>query len=386
MFERFTNRARRVVVVSQEEARELGHNYIGTEHILLGLLAAEGGLALQVLQRFGMSLIPVREEVTARVGTSGDQVKARIPFTPRAKKVLELSLREALALHHNYIGTEHILLGLAHEADGVGPQIMKAHGADYMALRQGVLDVLPAERTTQGHRWLRRRSGAGELAEAAGIGDADEPEEPPTTPAAEASLARAARLAGPGPVGSHHLLLATLEDPNTAVARTLTGLGVDLDQAREALRSVDVTDTTDERPADRGRRTMVLRLTDDRLTIEATDPEILRVARGTLEVLGDYIAEPGTIRGDQPAGAGLGRVWQALRDGLEDILRSAMDAREGAAAEARAEAASGRRAQEAGQSQEASQPQSGKAGPAQAAEAGPRQQAGDDNKRLTEDQ
>ena len=131
---------------------------------------------------------------------------------------------------------------------------------------------------------------------------------------------------------------------------------------------------------------MVLRLTDDRLTIEATDPEILRVAGGTIEVLGDQIAEPGTIRGDEPAGAGLGRVWQALRDGLEDILRSAMDAREGAAGEVRAEAASERRAQEAGQSQEASQPQSGKAGPAQAAEAGPRQQAGDDNKRLTEDQ
>jgi ATP-dependent Clp protease ATP-binding subunit ClpC len=281
MFERFTNRARRVVVVSQEEARELGHNYIGTEHILLGLLAAEGGLALQVLQRFGMSLIPVREEVTARVGTSGDQLKARIPFTPRAKKVLELSLREALALHHNYIGTEHILLGLARESDGVGPQILKAHGADYMALRQGVLDLLPAERTTQGHRWLRRRSAdAGEPAEAARLADAGEPEELPTTPAAEASLARAARLAGPGPGGSHHLLLATLEDPNTAVARTLTGLGVDLDRAREALQTVDVTDTTDERPADRGGRNMVLQLTGDRLTIEATDPVILRVARG----------------------------------------------------------------------------------------------------------
>jgi ATP-dependent Clp protease ATP-binding subunit ClpA len=365
MFERFTNRARRVVVVSQEEARELGHNYIGTEHLLLGLLAAEGGLALQVLQRFGMSLMPVREEVTARVGTGGDPVKARIPFTPRAKKVLELSLREALALHHNYIGTEHILLGLAREADGVGPQIMKAHGADHMAVRQGVLDLLPAAETTQGHRWLRRRSAAaGESAEAAEVGDAGEPEELPTTPAAEASLARAARLAGPGPVGSHHLLLATLEDPNTAVSRTLTSLGIDLDQAREALRTADVTDTSDERPADRGRRNMVLRLTDGRLTIEATDPVIVRVARGTLEVLGDQVAEPGTIRGDEPAGVGLGRVWQALRDGLEDILRSAIDARDGADAEAQAEEASQRRAQEAGQ------PQAGQGDPAGAGEAG----------------
>src|SRR5512135_444699 len=106
MFERFTNQARRVVVLSQEEARELGHNYIGTEHILLGLLGEEGGIAGQVLTRFGMSLIPVREEITSRVGPGGEPVKRRIRFPPRAKKVLELSLREALALHHNYIGTE----------------------------------------------------------------------------------------------------------------------------------------------------------------------------------------------------------------------------------------------------------------------------------------
>jgi Clp amino terminal domain, pathogenicity island component len=368
MFERFTNRARRVVVVSQEEARELGHNYIGTEHILLGLLAAEGGLALQVLQRFGMSLIQVREEVTARVGTGSDPTKARIPFTPRAKKVLELSLREALALHHNYIGTEHILLGLAREADGVGPQIMKAHGADYMAVRQGVLDLLPAAQTTQGRRWLRRRlPAADEMAEVAEAGDIGEAEELSTTPAAEATLARAALLAEPGPVGSHHLLLATLEDPNTAVARTLTGLGVDLDQARAALRGADITDTSDELPADRGRRHMVLRLTDGRLTLEATDPTIIHIARGTFEVLGDQGDEPGTIRGDQPAGAGLGQVWQALRDGLEDILRSAMAARDTADTEA-----TQRPPEEGGQSQ------------AGEADQGPQTEEG--NKRLTEDQ
>jgi ATP-dependent Clp protease ATP-binding subunit ClpA len=334
MFERFTNRARRVVVLSQEEARELGHNYIGTEHILLGLLGEQGGMAAQVLERFGISLIPVREEVTAQVGPGGEPVKSRIPFTPRAKKVLEFSLREALALHHNYIGTEHILLGLAREADAVGAQIMKAHGADYMAVRQGVLDLLPAAQTTQGHRWLRRRQPAvGGTPETADIAEIGEPELS-TTPAAEASLALAALLAGPGPVGSHHLMLATLEDPNTTVARTLTGLGVDLDQAKAALRAADVTDTSDELPAERGRRHMVLRVTDGRLTIEATDPTIVRVARGTLEVLGDQGGEPGVIRGDQPAGAGLGQVWQALRDGLEDILRSAMAAQDTAATKA----------------------------------------------------
>src|SRR5512135_1558764 len=139
MFERFTDRARRVVVIAQEEARGLQHNYIGTEHVLLGLLAVRGGVANKVLERLGMSHEAVREEVVERVGTGSATISGHIPFTPRAKKTLELSLREALQLQHNYIGTEHILLGLVREAEGVGAQIIGAHGGDLDGLRQAVI-------------------------------------------------------------------------------------------------------------------------------------------------------------------------------------------------------------------------------------------------------
>src|ERR1700728_288162 len=160
MFERFTNRARHTVVLAQEEARQLHHNYIGTEHILLGLLGEREGDAGRVLTSFGMTRDGAREEVRAMVGIGTDAPSGHIPFTPRAKKPLELSLREALQLHHNYIGTEHILLGLIREGDGVAAQVMKQH-ADLLAIRMAVLDVVPAGKSARGRgrRWpLRRRS------------------------------------------------------------------------------------------------------------------------------------------------------------------------------------------------------------------------------------
>ena len=148
MFERFTDRARHVVVLSQEEARRLQHNYIGTEHILLGLLGEPGGVACQALERFGMSLDATREEVRAVVGPGRAAPTGKIPFTPRAKKTLELALREALQLHHNYIGTEHLLLGVLREGDGGGARVLRQHSPDLLAVRMAVLDVLsstPAE-------------------------------------------------------------------------------------------------------------------------------------------------------------------------------------------------------------------------------------------------
>ena len=348
MFERFTDRARRVVVLAQEEARNLQHNYIGTEHLLLGLVAEESGLAGRALSRFGMSYVSVREEVTARVGTGSEQPAGRIPFTPRAKKTLELALREALALHHNYIGTEHILLGIEREGEGVAAQILTAHSADYAAVRTVLIELLQSTTpASPGRRWLRRREAAGpeDPGEPGDLSQPDEPGKLPTTPAAEAGLVWAARLAGNGPVGSHHLLLATLADPDTAAARALTGLGIDLDQAREALRNADITDTTDELPADRGRRHMKIRVTDGQVTISASDPEILRVAHGTLKVLGDQVAEPGTIPGDLPTAASLSTVWQALRDSLEEILRAAMASKTTQEAQASQEAPATQEAQ-----------------------------------------
>ncbi len=128
MFERFTPQARRAVVQAQEEARRLQHNYIGTEHILLGLLGVTEGRAFRALTGLGLTLGGVQDEVKTMIGAGSTMPTGHIPFTPRAKKILELSLREALQLHHEYIGTEHILLGLVREGDGVGgPDPQAAH-------------------------------------------------------------------------------------------------------------------------------------------------------------------------------------------------------------------------------------------------------------------
>ena len=142
MFERFTDRARRVVVLAQDEARMLNHNYIGTEHILLGLLHEGEGVAAKALESLGISLDTVRQQVEEIIGQGQQAPSGHIPFTPRAKKVLELSLRESLQLGHNYIGTEHVLLGLIREGDGVAAQVLVRLGADRNRVRQQVIQLL----------------------------------------------------------------------------------------------------------------------------------------------------------------------------------------------------------------------------------------------------
>src|ERR1700750_2888859 len=142
MFERFTDRARRVVVLAQEEARMLSHNYIGTEHILLGLIHEGEGVAAKALESLDISLEAVRAQVEEIIGQGQQAPSGHIPFTPRAKKVLELSLREALQLGHSYIGTEHILLGLIREGEGVAAQVLQKLGADLNRVRQQVIQLL----------------------------------------------------------------------------------------------------------------------------------------------------------------------------------------------------------------------------------------------------
>ncbi|MDU1224557.1 ATP-dependent Clp protease ATP-binding subunit [Varibaculum cambriense] len=142
MFERFTDRARRVVVLAQDEARSLEHNYIGTEHILLGLIREGEGVAAKALEMANISLEGVRDQVIEIIGKGENDSKDHIPFTPRAKKVLELSMREALQLGHNYIGTEHILLGLIREGEGVANQVLTNLGADLGSVRQNVIHLL----------------------------------------------------------------------------------------------------------------------------------------------------------------------------------------------------------------------------------------------------
>ena len=150
MFERFTNRARRVVVLAQEEARKLNHNYIGTEHILLGLIKEGEGHAAKALEDLNISIENVRTEVVEIIGEGQQAPSGHIPFTPRAKKVLELSLREALQLGHNYIGTEHILLGLIREGEGVAAQVLKKLGAELTQVRQTVIKLISSSNPGKG--------------------------------------------------------------------------------------------------------------------------------------------------------------------------------------------------------------------------------------------
>ncbi len=215
---------------------------------------------------------------------------------------------------------EHILLGLIREDDGVAAQILKEH-SDLTTIRSAVLDLLPtaSAEAARGRRWQRRRgatdpSEAGTQAEEAVLN---------ATPATDSTLGEAARLAGSQPVGSHHLMLAALADPGTAAARALAALGVDLDQAKDALRSADITGTSDEPPEQAGRRQMVVQVTGERLTIEATDPVIIQAGRAALDALGDQASPPGTIRGDLPACASLSSAWQAIHDSLRSIERRA---------------------------------------------------------------
>src|SRR5699024_5000840 len=152
MFERFTDRARRVIVLAQEEARMLNHNYIGTEHILLGLIQEGEGVAAKALESMGISLEDVRGEVEAIIGHGTQPHNGHIPFTPRAKKVLELSLREGLQMGHKYIGTEFLLLGLIREGEGVAAQVLTKLGADLPRVRQQVIQLLSGYEGNQGDK------------------------------------------------------------------------------------------------------------------------------------------------------------------------------------------------------------------------------------------
>lgn len=373
MFERFTNRARHVVVLSQEEARLLNHNYIGTEHILLGLLGEADSIGGEVLASFGFTLEGVREAVANRVGRGKKAQSGHIPFTPRAKKTLELSLREALAIKHNYIGTEHILLGLIREGEGLAVQVMSEH-ADLREIRAAVLAAVSAsgsgeaaeaeegaDETNAVLRWLRQRLT---------LRQTSVPFRPELhaaterssrgTPAVEAALTQAARLAGPLPVGSHHLLLAALEDAESAASWALASLGVDLDELRAKLRSVRLAGTSDEQPEQAGRRQMSINVSDEMLTIVLTDPVIVEAGKEALRTLnarkaaaekaaaeraaagqaddrsaaaetpiagapsveaehvdsGNASVTSTVIRGDHPAAAGLANVWLELRKTL----------------------------------------------------------------------
>ena len=211
MFERFTDRARRVVVLAQEEARLLKHNYIGTEHVLLGLIHEGEGVAAKALEQLGISLDAVRVEVEAIIGNGASSPSGHIPFTPRAKKVLELSLREALQLGHNYIGTEHILLGLIREGQGVAAQVLAKLGADLASVRRKVIELLEGvEGTVRVEPNIEQRVPYDAI-----------------------------RLAGDDLVGSQHYLLALFAHPQSQAARALQALGITRAAVEAALAALD---------------------------------------------------------------------------------------------------------------------------------------------------
>jgi hypothetical protein len=224
LFERFTERARQVVVLAQEEARALTHNYIGTEHILLGLLREHEGLAAQALASLDITLERVRAQIVRIVGSGDEEVNAgQIPFTPRAKKVLEIALREALSLGHNYIGTEHILLGLVRENEGVAARVLLDFDADAEKVRNQVIRLLSgssAGRSVVAHpqsgfdQWIRVGASAS---------------------ARRLLMVAAARALDDGrlEIEPHDVLLALTRDESTAPL--LANLGVDEAAMRAAL-------------------------------------------------------------------------------------------------------------------------------------------------------
>ena len=253
VFERFTDRARRVVVLAQEESRRLNHNFIGTEHILLGLIQEREGVAAQALGALGIRLEAVRARVEETVGRGESTPSGHIPFTPRAKKVLELSLREALQFGHNYIGTEHLLLGLIREGEGVAATVLVGLGADLESVRLKVIQLLAGRQGSGVPPELLADPGTRAAVIATAV--PYEPGQTTTSPGGELFRAALDRLVlrrftvsscrvlllaesealrlGTTTVGPEHLLLGLLAEGEGAAAVALGAMGIDLVTARD---------------------------------------------------------------------------------------------------------------------------------------------------------
>ena len=291
MFERFTKRARHAVVLAQEEARRLGHDYIGPEHVLLGLLGVPDGVAARALQHIGVSLTATRTGIESLVARGSASVTGHIPFTAASKKVLELSLREALQLGHNYIGTEHVLLGLVRSGDGPAAQVLEDQAGSLTAVREAVLAEI--SRTGTGETGSSSRSGR--------------------TPAAEAVISTAQALAGGAPVGSHHLLEAMVLLEGSLAGNTLAALGVDADALAAKIDELGIDGTTDVTPEDAAARQMEIHVDDSEVRIVLRDAASREIARALTDTMGN------PIRGDDPAGSALIELWQAVTTALQQL-------------------------------------------------------------------
>jgi len=288
MFERFTDRARASVVLAQEQARRLRHSYIGTEHLLLGLLAETDGVAAKVLGEMGVRINAVQADVAEIIGRGETVPSGHIPFTPRAKKVLELSLREALRLGHAYIGTEHILLGIIREGEGVAAQVLvKYKGITLEAVRERV------------------------LAHLGGVGpERPRPMTTTRTPAARDVLQAAEQLAGDAPVGSHHLLVALVTAEGSMAANALTALGIDPTAVGAKLGELRVEDTTDVTPEEAAAHQMELRVDGDEVHIVLRDEATLERSKLVVGLAG------GAVQGAGRNAAAFIPVWSVLHNSL----------------------------------------------------------------------
>lgn len=274
-FERFTGKARKVVVAAQEEARELKHGYIGTEHLLLGLLDTPDSTAAKVLHQLGYDKETALADLIAVTGTGAKEPRGHVPFAPQAKKTLDLALREAKRLHHNHIGTEHILLGLVREGDGMGAQLLGRRIKPVSRIRAAVLAALEESPDV----------AAGSTSWPAG------------TPAAEATVSTASALAGGAPVGSHHLLEAMLRSEDSMAARVLRELGVDPDAVAAKIDELDPETTTDANPEEAAARRMEIRLVDDEVHLVLRDPATVAAARKVTELSRGPIEGVGPVAG-----------------------------------------------------------------------------------------
>ena len=303
MFERFTDKARHCVVLAQEEARRQAHPHIGTEHLLLGLLGEPEAIAGQVLSQLGIGLAATRTDVERLVGRGDGAPHGHIPFTPQAKKVLELSLREALGLGHNYIGTEHILLGLLRNGEGPAVTVLEERGATSANVRSLVKAALEradgAKGTTRAPQAARRTVGA------------------------DAVIAAAQQLAGAGPMGSHHLLEAMVLVDDSLASGALVALGVDADALAAKIDELGTEGTTDLSPEEAGAQHMELRIGDDEVVIVMRDPTMLGLGRTLSGVIGNGVT------GTAGAASPLVGLWEANLDALRELLERVEPTEEG---------------------------------------------------------
>ncbi|HEX3424692.1 MAG TPA: Clp protease N-terminal domain-containing protein [Acidimicrobiales bacterium] len=277
MFERLTDRARRVLVLAQEEARLLDHEFIGTEHLLLGLIAEGDGIAANVLTSFGIGLDVARRQVQGILGPSGRHMQGSPPFTPSAKKVLELSLREALQMGHSYIGTEHLLLALIREDQGGGVQVLVGFGVDLASVRQRVIHLLPGP----------AESG---------------PPRATFSPAARRVLSAVRHLAPADPVGTHHFLLALFDQEGSLGAKVLSAAGLERSTVQRLIDQIGTA----------GARKVEVSVQDDEVVIGVRDAQVAAMLQAAL--------------GNEPSAADYGHIWAAIAGAASDLERQARNA------------------------------------------------------------